>query len=136
MMGLIDEYSVLCRQWARAQRHADQGLRQWQQRCAALEADLIRLRGRLLAVRTALLWSIPVAWAWTSGTSGRIPESSQDPSQTVDTDVDANRVLCRVGCQSQGHPPLEPDGTCRWHGGPCGAISSRSEPVAQTQSIK
>lgn len=59
MTDRIDEYAVLCRQWARAQHHAECGLRLWRQRCASLEGEVMRLRGQLIVLRTVLLWGLP-----------------------------------------------------------------------------
>ncbi|TSE19688.1 hypothetical protein Talka_01407 [Tepidimonas alkaliphilus] len=128
MTALTEEYLVLCRQWARAQRHAEHGLRLWQQQCQALERDVIRLRGRLLAVRTALLWGLPVALSWTSTATARMVQTLASPQAPEQ----AARVLCRVGCQGHAHPALDADGSCRWHGGACAAAT---EVNAQTQSI-
>lgn len=116
MVGLIDEYAVLCRQWARAQHHAECGLRLWRQRCAVLESEAMRLRGRLLALRTALLWGVPVPWALTTCMTDAARRRDADPSEPLD---DAGRLLCQVGCQGHAHRALGDDGSCRWRGVVC-----------------
>lgn len=128
MVGLIDEYAVLCRQWGRAQRHADDSLRFWQQRCATLEAEAMRLRGRLLALRTALLWGVPVPWALTPCMTESARRSDADPTKPLD---DAGRLLCQVGCQGHAHRVLNDDGTCRWRGVAC-HVSAGGESVKQS----
>lgn len=54
----LNDYPVICRQWARAQRHAERAQREWQLTNQRLEAQVVRLRGRLLALRTAVLWGV------------------------------------------------------------------------------
>lgn len=128
MVGLIDEYAVLCRQWARAQHHAECGLRLWRQRCAALESEAMRLRGRLLALRTALLWGLPVPWALTACMTDSARRCDADPTKPLG---DAERLLCQVGCQGHAHRALDDDGTCRWRGVAC-HVSAGGEPVKQS----
>lgn len=115
-MGLIDEYAVLCRQWGRAQRHADDSLRLWRRRCVTLEGEVMRLRGQLLALRTALLWGLPVPWMLTACTTVLASRRDADSAESLD---DAGRLLCQVGCQGHAHRALDGDGACRWRGGVC-----------------
>lgn len=129
-MGLIDEYAVLCRQWGRAQRHADDSLRLWRQRCAALESEAMRLRGRLLALRTALLWGLPVPWMLTACTTAPARRRDADDPEPLD---EAERLLCQVGCQGHAHPALGDEGTCRWRGGVCQVLAPSE---SQKQSIE
>lgn len=131
MVGLIDEYAVVCRQWARAQRHAENGLRHWQLRCVALEAEVVRLRGRLLALRTALLWGLPLPLALTASTSA--PPHGRSEVAGTESPGDAEGLLCRVGCQGHAHGALDGDGACRWHGTACGRLAG---PVSTMQSIE
>lgn len=119
MADLLNEYAVLCRQWARAQNHAEHGMRHWRQRCDALEAEVMHLRARLIMVRTALLWRLPLPVVLLTCTvAGRCQEGSP-PIEAEPEEVE--RVLCRVACQSQAHRALAEDGSCRLRGQPCAA---------------
>lgn len=127
MVGLIDEYAVLCRQWARAQHHAEASLQYWRQRCAQHETEIMRLRGLLLTLRTALLWGMPaplILAVLGNARNTALPLGEED--------IPANQVLCRIGCHGHAHAALTQDGSCRWQGGPCEATQVAS---AEKQSI-
>jgi hypothetical protein len=130
-MEWMDEYAVLCRQWARAQRHTEACQRQWQADKRGLESELVRLRGALLALRTAWLWGIkpqPRLWPRPSPSSLTSPVADTDP--LIETDF-AQETLCRVGCQGHGHPWLDEQGQCRLQGRACtSAITAPSVTTA------
>ena len=129
-MEWMDEYAVLCRQWARAQRHTEACQRQWQADKRELESELTRLRGALLALRTAWLWSIkPPACLWPRPSPSALasPVAGRDPM--IKTDL-AQETLCRVGCQGHGHPWLDEQGQCRLQGRTCTSVTA--EPTITT----
>jgi hypothetical protein len=125
-MEWMDEYAVLCRQWARAQRHTEACQRQWQADKRELESELTRLRGALLALRTAWLWGIkPPACLWPRPSPSALtaPVAGTDPLLEADS---AQETLCRVGCHGHGHPWLDAQGQCRLQGRACASVTTES----------
>ncbi|TSE35245.1 hypothetical protein [Tepidimonas charontis] len=105
-----NDYTVICRQWARAQRHAERAQREWHQAVQRLEREVMQLRGQLLALRTAQLWGIhaPALLLPRPRRTNQLPLSAS-----------ARTALCHIGCHGHGHPWLDTSGHCRLHGGNC-----------------
>lgn len=116
MNEVIHEHGVLVRYWAQLQQTMTETVHENGRTVAALEADVIRLRGQLLVARTQLFWGIngaPLA-ARTRQHRAPVPLS---PTPSTWPQVDA--VLCRTGCAGHAHPWRDQQGRCSRSGEPC-----------------
>lgn len=116
--GLAGEHGVLTRQMAALQRRVSEQLADCMGQIRRLEADVVRLRGRLVRARTALSWglagaSLP-AQTRVLTRSATVTRTTHDPAMPQ-----ASAVICRTGCSGHAHPWLEADGQCRRTGSAC-----------------
>ena len=109
------EYDVLCRQWGRAQRHAEAARRQWQATLQAQSAEIVRLRGRLLTIQTALLWGLRASALWLATPLRVHSTSAGSPTATSDS----KDPWCQVACEGHAHVFLANNGNCRLSGEQC-----------------
>lgn len=112
----MEDYPVICRQWARAQRHAERAQQEWAQAVARLSSEVVRLRGQVLVLRTALLWGV------------RAPGlvAGKGRSTAMPACVTAREAVCLTGCHGHGHPWLGHDGHCRLDGVECPSAPARA----------
>lgn len=119
MNEVIREHGVLVRHWAHLQQTITETARENGRTVAALETEVIRLRGQLLVARTQLFWGIsgapPVAL-----TRQHRASASSSPAPSSWPQVDA--VLCRTGCAGHAHPWRDDEGLCIRSGEPCGPV--------------
>ena len=118
---LAREHGVLVRQLASLQRRWGE---QWAEQAARerrLEAEVIRLRGRLLQARTALLWGLGARPA-VDPVKKNLPPQSQvfpAPSRSPGAFREADAVLCQTACTGHAHPWRTAEGLCQRTGDAC-----------------
>ncbi len=119
---LSGEHGVLARRLASLQDRVSRQIAEHANQVRVLQAEVVRLRGRLLQARTALLW-------------GLARSDLRDPAQAVsrsgiptrrlslvnDALPEAHAVICQTGCTGHAHAWLEADGVCRRTGAACDA---------------
>lgn len=116
MNDVIHEHGVLVRHWAHLQRMVTETVQENGRTVAALEAEVIRLRGQLLVARTQLFWGIGGSPLAARTRTHRAPAaSSHAPSSWPQVDA----VLCRTGCAGHAHPWRDDQGLCTRSGEPC-----------------
>ncbi len=102
------EHAALVRMLAGAQSRVSAVLVDHQQQIAALQAQIVRLRGRAIVQGTLV--------AWLRETLAHIePERAEDLQAHADA---ADRVICQTGCTSHGNYWREQD-QCRRTGKGC-----------------
>lgn len=122
VLELTGEHGVLARRLASLQDRVSRQIAYHADQVRVLQAEVVRLRGRLLQARTALLW-------------GLARGDLRDPSQAVfrpgiparrlslvsDALPEARAVICQTGCAGHAHAWLGADGVCRRTGSSCDA---------------
>lgn len=115
---LAQEHGVLLRQLGRLQSRMALLLAGHAKEVQRLQAEVLRLRGRLLVASTRVYW----------GLGARLDAPFYLPSGSVVPGVDATArkpvataaaVLCQTGCVGHAHHWLGEDGQCRLNGEPC-----------------
>lgn len=118
---LVREHGALVRQLASLQRRWGE---QWGQLTAQqrqLDAEVVRLRGRLLQARTTLLWGLgarpgdATVHNSSSGQGQALPVSSCPGGTFRETDA----VLCQAACAGHAHPWRTAEGLCQRTGDAC-----------------
>ena len=128
-MEWMEEYTAVCREWARAQRLTEICQRQWLAERRALESELLRLRGALLVLRTAWLWGLkPQGSCWPRQHQHHATSTAptSDNTDRLSAAAIAQRALCQAGCQGHGHTWLGDDGLCRLLGTPCDGVTANA----------
>lgn len=116
MNDLIHEHGLLVRHWAHLQQTVTQTVQENGRTVAALEAEVIRLRGQLLVARTQQFWGISGAPLAARTKTHRTPvQSSPAPSRWPQVDA----VLCRTACAGHAHPWRDEQGRCTRNGELC-----------------
>jgi len=124
--SVLDEHAVLARRLAALQRRVSEQCAQHADQLCRLEAEVVRLRGRLVQARTALWWRLPSAVD-----SNRFASSDPQPLRpraslsalSEAPMAEARAVICQTGCTGHAHPWREPDGLCRRFGAACDAAT-------------
>lgn len=116
MNEVIHEHAVLVRHWAHLQKTVTATAHENGRTMAALDAEVIRLRGQLLVACTQLFWGISGAPLAARTRQHRAPASSS-PAPPSWPQVDA--VLCRTGCVGHAHPWRDHQGLCLRSGARC-----------------
>lgn len=118
---LVREHGMLVRQLASLQRRWSE---QWAEQTARerrLDAEVVRLRGRLLQARTALLWGLG-AVPGDAALHNRSPAQGQ-ALPAVGRSASAFRevaaVLCQTACTGHAHPWRTAEGLCQRTGDAC-----------------
>jgi len=114
---VMAEHLALIRQMARLQWHMDHVLAASQARDVRNNAEILRLRGQLLAARTAALWGL-------SGLPQQLPRVSAtrtrvNAAQPLVDDAATRDVICQTGCAGHAHTWLAEDGRCQRDGREC-----------------
>ncbi len=113
------DYEALVRQLARLQvRISDLVLTHRIER-NRLEAQVIRLRAKLIMGLTERFWLVGArrsTSARTEAPTGLVPD--QGPQAAPEDLRQAREVICETGCQGHAHPWLQ-DGQCRLSGDAC-----------------
>jgi hypothetical protein len=116
----VRDYLAVCRAWGRAQRHCEQAQREWAADRAALQAEIVRLRGQLLVLQTGLLWGMR--------SPGLLLHTRRQTAASSKV-RDAREAWCQTACHGNAHPWLAEDGHCRLHGGDCPSARVTLSPV-------
>ena len=119
------EHAVLLRHWAGVQDRVSRQACQQAQRCAELEAELLRLRARWVLTTTRMLWGM--GWPGLE-TAHHALAGNAAPTTTVP--VTASQVLCQSGCAGHAHPWLDNEGHCRLTGQDCTRVPSGLDAVS------
>ncbi|MFT3780299.1 MAG: hypothetical protein QM772_18895 [Ottowia sp.] len=121
---LLAEHGALLRHWAGVQARVSRQMGDQQQRCAALETELMQWRARWIVATTQMLWGL----GWPS----LAPVPSRVVRQVDEAPPSATDVLCQTGCASHAHPWRGDEGQCRLTGSDC----TRVPPTAQERSAR
>jgi hypothetical protein len=125
VQALAGEHGALTRQLAVLQCRVSDQLADYAGRVRWLEAEVVRLRGRLVQSRTALLWGLdqgglpqarPSAHTMAAERPRSVPKATAVHTQAM---PESSAVICQTGCSGHAHPWLEADGQCRRTGGAC-----------------
>ena len=114
------EHLVLVRRMARLQCLFDELLSDHDRKMSVLEAEILRLRGRLVVARTQTLWGLVAVAALPA----RTPLLPQAPLPLPWGSMPhAAQVLCQVACVGHAHYWLQESGDCARSGERCeGAV--------------
>lgn len=114
------EHVVLVRRMARLQCLFDELLSEHDRKVSELEAEIVRLRGRLVVARTQTLWGFGAVAALPE----RVPPVSRAPLPLPWASMPhAAQVLCQVACVGHAHYWLQEGGDCARSGDRCdGAV--------------
>jgi hypothetical protein len=130
---LTGEHGALARQLASLQDRVSQQIADYAAQVRVLQSEVVRLRGRLVQARTALLWGLARGDLHPASLSvPRRVVMARRLSLVSDALPDVQAVICQTGCAGHAHPWLEADGVCRRTGSACevGATSEeRPTPV-------
>ncbi len=111
---IVLEHAAMVRWLGQLQRRTDALQRAHRQQVAALEAELVRLRGQTVALRTAILWGL--------GEKGSPRSRSAKPTSGPRLPrvwPEASAVICQTGCVGHAHVWLDDQGRCRRTGDAC-----------------
>jgi hypothetical protein len=109
------EHAALARWLGKLQRRIATLQQEHRQQVATLHADLMRLRGQTMVLRTATLWGLGAAVLAQPGSPARMPELR------VMRPVwrEASEVVCQTGCVGHAQPWRDDQGVCRQTGQAC-----------------
>ncbi|HEX5738908.1 MAG TPA: hypothetical protein VFY22_10380 [Hydrogenophaga sp.] len=117
---LTGEHGALARQLASLQDRVSRQIADYGDQVRVLQAEVVRLRGRLLQARTALLWGLARGDLRQGALS--VPRRVHRRLSLVSEAMpDAHTVICQTACAGHAHPWLEADGVCRRTGSACEA---------------
>lgn len=108
------EHAAMARCLGQLQRHLDALQLAHRQQVAALQAELVRLRGQTVALRTATLWGL-----------GEVLQSRSTDARPAHAPrlatvwPEASAVICQTGCVGHAHVWLDDQGRCRRTGDAC-----------------
>lgn len=119
--AVANEHGALTRQLAALQRRVSEQLADHARRVQGLEAEVMRLRARLVQARTALLWGLGHV-ALPAQSRATRPSAPTTRTTRTSTMPQASAVICQTGCTGHAHPWLEADGQCRRTGGACDTL--------------
>lgn len=125
---LTGEHGALARQLAGLQDRVSRQIASYADQVRVLQAEVVRLRGRLLQARTALLWGLAKSDQHQAIQS--VPPRvvmARRLSLVSEALPDAHTVICQTGCMGHAHPWLEADGVCRRTGSACEGGSAADE---------
>jgi hypothetical protein len=132
---LTGEHGALARQLASLQDRVSRQIADYAAQVRVLQSEVVRLRGRLVQARTALLWGLA------RGELHRVPSSvpprmvmARRLSLVSDALPDAHAVICQTGCAGHAHPWLEADGVCRRTGSACEGGATADETMLPATS--
>jgi hypothetical protein len=134
---LTGEHGALVRQLACLQDRVSRQIADHAAQVRVLQSEVVRLRGRLLQARTALLWGLA------RGDLHRVP--SPVPPRVVtprrlslvsDELPEAHAVICQTGCAGHAHPWLEADGLCRRTGSTCEAGTTSEDVLTSVSPLR
>lgn len=112
---LLTEHAALARWLGRLQRRISNLQQAHQQQVTALEAELMRLRGQALVLRTATLWGLGGAVLAPPSSMARVPGPQVMPPMWREV----SEVICQTGCAGHAHPWRDEQGLCRRTGEVC-----------------
>ncbi len=113
------EHVVLVRRMARLQCLFDELLSDHDRKVSELEAEIVRLRGRLVAARTQTLWGLGAMAALPE----RVPLLTRAPLPLPWSSMPhAAQVLCQVACVGHAHYWLQEGGDCARSGERCEGV--------------
>lgn len=113
------EHLVLVRRMARLQCLFDELLSDHDRKVYELEAEIVRLRGRLVLARTQTLWGFGAVAALPE----RVPFLTREPLPLpLGSMPHAAQVLCQVACVGHAHYWLQEEGDCARSGERCEGV--------------
>ena len=119
---LTGEHGALARQLAGLQDRVSRQIADYAAQVRVLQSEVVRLRGRLVQARTALLWGLARGDLQQASLSmPRRVLMARRLSLVSDALADAHDVICQTACAGHAHPWLEADGVCRRTGSACEA---------------
>ena len=118
--GMAAEHALLLRHWGRVQARVTAQTCDQAARCAALEAEVMRLRARWMIASTQWLWGL--GWAGLGPQPERAGESAGEQESSA---LNVTEVICQTGCASHAHPWRRGEGECRLTGGECTRVPPR-----------
>lgn len=119
---LSGEHGALARRLAALQDRVSRQIADHADQVRVLQAEVVRLRGRLMQARTALLWGL--ARGDLRGPSQALTRPgvlARRLSLVSEALPEAHAVICQTGCAGHAHAWLEADGVCRRTGSTCDA---------------
>lgn len=117
---LLTEHTALVRWLGQLQRRIGTLQQEHQQQVDKLQAELMRLRGQAMVLRTATLWGLGGAVLAPTGSAARAPVL-----RTVQPVWrEASEVICQTGCVGHAHPWRDDQGLCRRTGEVCQPVSN------------
>jgi hypothetical protein len=123
------EHAALVRWLGQLQRRMAALQLAHRQQVAALEAELVRLRGQTVALRTATLWGLGERHPPRALDTAKAPGFRQPPLWP-----EASAVICQTGCVGHGHPWLGNNGLCRRTGEVCRAAAGADASASGTDT--
>lgn len=119
---LTGEHGALARQLASLQDRVSRQIAGYAAQVRVLQSEVVRLRGRLVRARTALLWGLTRSELHQVSLSmPRRVLMARRLSLVNDALPDVQAVICQTACAGHAHPWLEADGVCRRTGSACEA---------------
>jgi len=106
---LVAEHAALARWLGQLQRRMGALQHDHREQVAKLQADLIRLRGQTLVLRTAMLWGLDGLLLAPAGSAARAPVLRAVHLVWRE----ASEVICQTGCVGHAHPWRDDQGLCR-----------------------
>jgi hypothetical protein len=123
----MDEEMVLIRRLGRVQARMTQTVQRMVVHINQQDAEIIRLRARLIMSRTCMLWGL-------QGLPHTDPRQADRPwvgvtgsGEPAPTRSLADQVICQTGCISHAHHWLGEEGQCQRDGEPCGLRIEQGE---------
>ena len=112
---LVAEHAALARWLGHLQRRVGALQHDHRQQVATLQADLMRLRGQTMVLRTATLWGLGGLLLAPAGSAARaLVLRAVHPVWR-----EASEVICQTGCVGHAHPWRDDQGLCRRTGEAC-----------------
>lgn len=134
--ALSGEHGALTRQLAVLQDRVSRQIADHADQVQRLQAEVVRLRGRLVQARTALLWGLSrgeLRHAPPSASRRVLPAGRL--SLVSEALPEAHTVICQTACAGHAHPWLEADGVCRRTGSACEAGATSEEILTSVSSL-
>jgi hypothetical protein len=134
---LVAEHAVLARWLGQLQRRMGVLQHDHRQQVAVLKADLMRLRGQTLVLRTATFWGLSGLLLAPADRAARVPVLRAVHLAWRE----ASEIICQTGCVGHAHPWRDDQGLCRQTGKACQpGAGAQAEPDAadwreDTQSV-
>ena len=133
---LLNEHLVLCRVYAQVQERCSRQMAAQRAELVQLQAEVLRLRARALVLTTALAWQRadhvalrPAVAPVAPESAASLPQAARAPCPRAPLEsslIEANLVICQVGCLSHGAYWRDAYDQCRRSGQTCVMVESVS----------